>query len=201
MRLTTGIEVLDRRLAGGVPAGSLITLTARPDTQCELLLAELAENRETLYISTVVPESELKERFGDDSITVEYAEPESLLKNPHSYFDQIGAESNVIVDPVTALESIDRTQYLSFMNELKRNLRETDSIGLFYCIDDEENPPLRSLTLKRTDMVWRLYLSVTPLSIENQLVIAKFRGGRALQEPIRLILTDRVWVDTSQNIA
>ena len=87
------------------------------------------------------------------------------------------------------------------MNTLKRKLRETGSIGVLYCIDEENNPSLRSLTIKRVDTVWRLYLIVTTLSIENRLIISKFRGGSALREPIRLLLTDRVSIDTSQNIA
>ncbi|WP_049894593.1 RAD55 family ATPase [Halogranum rubrum] len=201
MRLTTGIEILDRRLAGGIPAGHLVVLTSQPETQNELLFRELSEHRETLYISTIVPQAEIEELLDSATTTIEYAEPESLLKNPDRYLDQVTSESNVIIDPVNALESADRAEYLTFMNKLKEKLRETGSIGLVYCMEEQENPRQRSLTLKRSDVIWQLYLLVMPLTVETRLVISKFRGGSALREPVRLLLTDRVSIDTSQNIA
>ena len=90
MRLKTGVEILDRRLGGGVPAGSLVSLVAQPDTQCELLLRELARCRETIYISTVVPEPELDDLLKTDTAAIEYVESDSLLENPNQYLEQIG---------------------------------------------------------------------------------------------------------------
>ncbi|PSP59844.1 transcriptional regulator, partial [Halobacteriales archaeon QH_7_66_37] len=40
-RLRTGIDVLDRKLGGGLPAGSMVTLSASPRSQAELFLYEL----------------------------------------------------------------------------------------------------------------------------------------------------------------
>ena len=40
-RLRTGIDVLDRKLDGGIPAGSIVALTAQPASQAELFLYEL----------------------------------------------------------------------------------------------------------------------------------------------------------------
>ena len=50
-RLRTGIEVLDRKLDGGIPAGSIVALTADPASQAELFLYELTATRGTLYLS------------------------------------------------------------------------------------------------------------------------------------------------------
>jgi hypothetical protein len=50
-------------------------------------------------------------------------------------------------------------------------------------------------------VVRRLDQTVTPDAVESTLVVSKFRGGRALTEPITLELTDNVRVDTSRNVA
>ena len=48
-RLRTGIDVLDRKLDGGLPAGSIVVLNATPASQAELFLYELTATRGTLY--------------------------------------------------------------------------------------------------------------------------------------------------------
>ena len=50
--LSTGIEVLDRKLGGGVPKGTIIALSALPASQSELFLYEMAAVRETVYLTT-----------------------------------------------------------------------------------------------------------------------------------------------------
>jgi RecA-superfamily ATPases implicated in signal transduction len=50
-RLETGIEVLDRKLEGGIPAGSIVVLSAQPASQAELFLYELTATRGTLWLS------------------------------------------------------------------------------------------------------------------------------------------------------
>ncbi len=51
-RLDTGIDVLDRKLDGGLPPGCIVAYTADPASQSELLLYELTAARGTLYLST-----------------------------------------------------------------------------------------------------------------------------------------------------
>lgn len=202
-RLSTGAEILDRRLGGGIPVGRMVALTAPPDTQSELLLSELARERETIYLSTVRPADEVRAELDTSGAAVEVTrvEPTELLDDPARCLDRIERQSNVIIDPTSGLELDDRDRYLNFLNALKARLRETRSVALLHCLDADDNPPLRSLTLNCADIVWRLHLLITTLSVETRLIISKFRGGSALREPIKLLLTDRVQIDTSRDIA
>lgn len=51
-RVATGIDVLDRKLDGGLPPGTIVAYTVRPASQSELLFYELTAARRTLYLST-----------------------------------------------------------------------------------------------------------------------------------------------------
>lgn len=202
-RLSTGSEVLDRYLESGLPPGTLVALTAPPDTQSELFLQALAGERQTFYLSAVRPTEEVVETLDlhHSELTVLQKDPEAFLTEPEASLEQIEPQSNVIIDPVNGFEAGPRGQYVGFLNALKEYLRTTESVGLLHCIDAESNPILRSLTLNRADLVWRLHLTLTTLTVDTRLIISKFRGGKAVREPIKLRLTDNVQIDTSRDIA
>ena len=54
-RLKTGIDVLDRKLNGGLPAGCIVALTASPSSQAELLLYELTAWSDRWVVRYSVP--------------------------------------------------------------------------------------------------------------------------------------------------
>lgn len=211
-RLTTGIDHLDRELEGGIPPGRMLSLVAPPETQSELLVKQMAIQRPTHYISTFRPEWEVKEELHDhlqksedpdlmgNELQVEYVSPDRLLETPQQYVADLENGSNLIIDSINEFELEDRTQYVKFLNAVKEQLWDTGSVGLFYGIEEPVDPPARSLTLKRSDVVWQLERSVTNQDITTMLVISKFRGGKALTEPVKLVLTDEIQVDMSRDI-
>ena len=211
-RLTTGIDHLDRELEGGIPPGRMLSLVAPPETQSELLVKQMAIQRPTLYISTFRPEWEVKEELHDhlqksddpdlmdNEVQVEYVSPDNLLETPGKYIGNLQNGSNLIIDSINEFELEDRAQYVEFLNAVKEQLWDTGSVGLFYGIEEPVEPPARSLTLKRSDVVWQLERSVTNQDITTMLVISKFRGGKALTEPVKLVLTDEIQVDMSRDI-
>lgn len=204
-RFSTGLQFLDRQIDGGLAPGSLLSFAAPPASQSELLLAELIRTRNTVVVSTTRPEEEVEawaptnEATGGLSVVTESAEP--LLEDPERATESLVPESFLIVDSVDALEVASRDRYLSFLNHLKRRLRETESVGILHCTDQAENPPRRGLTLHRADDVWQLEVLVLSRDIKTRLLVKKARHGRALTEPVPLRLTDRVQVDTSRRIA
>nr|WP_254837579.1 hypothetical protein [Natronomonas marina] len=131
---------------------------------------------------------------------IAYADPDADLDDVGSTISRVGAEQNPIIDPANPLERWDPQVYQQFLNRLHTYIRRTGSIAVVHChtVGDDLG---REVTLGIADVVRRLDQTVTPDAVESTLVVSKFRGGRALTEPITLELTDNVRVDTSRNVA
>lgn len=204
-RFSTGLPFLDRKIGGGLVPGRILAMTAPPTSQGELLLAELLTARRALLVSTTRTEAELDvwldaHKAADDVRTLS-SSPETLLETPSRVTDALSPESFLVLDPADDLEAADRDRYLQFLDHIKTTLRETDSIGILHCIDQERPPEQRSLTLHRADYVWQIETLVLSREIKTRLLVTKARRGRALTEPIPLQLTDQVRIDTSRRIA
>lgn len=212
-RLTTGIDALDRNLAGGLPPGRLLTFLAPADTQSELLVKQLAAEHDCLYLSTLRPKWEVEEEVSDfvqraladrsvvNNVKIEQLKSGDRLDDARQHIQDISDPSIVIVDSINELEDTETDRYVRFLDNVKERLWETGSVGVFFGIESQEVPKNRSITLRRADMIWQLRRSVSAQDIEHLLVISKFRSGRALSEPLKLELTDEVGVDTSRDIA
>lgn len=203
---STGLPFFDRKLDGGVYAGTLLALTAPANSQSELLLRELLTTRPTLYVSTHRPVAEVETWANAGAATppelsVTRDEPGTLLGDPGALASRVPPESFVVVDRTNALESASRGEYLAVLDELKAALVEQDSVGVVHCPEHAQSPPLRDLTLSRVDQVWQLEQLALSRDIKTRLLVMKARYGRAVDEPIDILLTDRVAIDTSQNIA
>lgn len=204
-RFSTGLPFLDRRIDGGFATGSLLALSAPPRCQSELLLRRFVRSRRTLYVSLTRPVSEVRAwadegRGSAPELTVIDPEPRTLLDDIGAVEGSLLPESFVIVDRSNALETADREEYLAFLDRLQETLRDADSVGVLHCSQRTPPPPRRGLTLDRADQVWQLELLPLSREIKNRLLVTKSRWGRALREPIDLLLTDRVQVDTSRRI-
>ncbi|WP_302080857.1 RAD55 family ATPase [Salinibaculum rarum] len=206
-RLRTGIDVLDRKLDGGIPAGSMVALTAHPASQAELFLYELTATRGTLWLSldrtaeavTMSMENTPAET-GDP--TVRHISGEAPLDNAGKLISALPETSNLIVDPLDVLESQEPpSRFRSFMNDLQNHIFNTDSLAILHCLDGRSVPPLRDTTEHFADVVFDLQTDATGDEVKNQLAIPKFRGGRAPSDIIKLDLVEEVSVDTSRDIA
>ncbi|MFT4884268.1 MAG: hypothetical protein ACI8U4_001782 [Natronomonas sp.] len=198
--LPSGMAPLDRRLRGGVPPGTLVAFTAPPETQSELVLEEVARANESRYVSTVRAPSAVAERLPEASVTGTTAE--ELLASPAEFLD-VPDEGCLVVDAVTALETTadgEEGAYRAFLDAAAGAAKEVNGVVLLHAHDPEREPPLRWRTLARADMTWRLSLVVNPMAVETRLAITKHRDGAALDEPLKLRLTDHVLVDTSRDI-
>lgn len=203
---STGLPFLDRRIDGGLAAGTLLALVAAPRSQSHLLLRQLVQTRATSYVSLLRPAADVEAWAAGGpgtpaDLSVTRADPEALLDDFSLVEAQHTPESFVVVDRTNGLEAAPRDAYLDFLDRLASLCRETDSVGVLRCADAVPEPPRRGLTLDRADQVWQLELLSLSREIKNRLLVTKSRTGRALREPIDVLLTDTVQVDTSRKIS
>ncbi len=205
-RLRTGIDVLDRKLEGGIPEGSLVALTADPASQAELFLYELTATRGTLYLSMDRTSEAVADaidraptRTGDP--TVRDVGGDAPLDNATKLVSALPESSNLIVDPVDVLERQDGPRYRNFLNELQNHIYNTNSVAVLHCLDGEAVPGLRDTTEHMADVIFDMDTEANGDRIENRLAVPKFRGGRALSDIIKLELAESVSIDTSRDIA
>jgi len=206
-RLETGIEVLDRKLEGGIPAGSIVVLSAQPASQAELFLYELTETRGTLWLSLnrtaeAVTESIATTPTETGDPTVRHISGEAPLDNAGKLVSALPETSNLIVDPVDVLESQEPpSRFRSFMNDLQNHIFNTNSLAILHSLDGRSVPSLRDTTEHFADVVFHLETDLSNDEVENRLSVPKFRGGRAPLETIKLDLVEEVEVDTTRDIA
>jgi hypothetical protein len=204
---STGVGYLDAQFGGGIPAGGIIALIAPPDAQSETLFAEFAAAEPLLYASTITSDTDdLRDRIGPShadpvDLQVEHFDPETLLSDPDECLESVPESTVLSIDPIDVIESSPTEQYLAVLNTLSARLREIGSIAFLHCLDGDETPSNRALTCKRADHVWRLRQAFHEDTLETKLVVPKSRSGDTVTESITLVLTDRVTVDTSRNIA
>lgn len=205
-RLETGIEVLDRKLEGGIPAGSIVALIAEPASQAELFLYELTATRGTLYLSldrtdAAVSNSVERAPTRTGEPTVRDVAGEAPLDNAAKLVSALPESSNLIVDPLDVLERQEPPRFRNFMNELQNHIYNTNSLALLHCLAGHDIPPMRDTTEHMADIVFQLRTEVNGDRVENHLAVPKFRGGRALSDIIKLELAEEVAIDTSRDIA
>ena len=205
-RLRTGVSALDRELEGGIPAGSIVALTAAPASQAELFLYELTAARGTLYLtldrtSDAVSNSIDAASAPTGDPTVRDVTGDAPLDNASKLIAALPEASNLIVDPVDVLERHDPPRYRNFLNELQNHIHNTDSLAVLHCLDGHDVPKLRDTTEHMADVVFQLETELNGDRIENRLAVPKFRGGRALSDVIKLELSSTIDIDTSRDIA
>jgi KaiC/GvpD/RAD55 family RecA-like ATPase len=205
-RLPTGITVLDRRLDGGIPAGSIVFLGADPASQSELMLYELTAARGTLYLTTARSDQAVRDALDRGSFrcgnpTVRAVDGDGPVDQAHRLVRGLPEDSNLIVDVVDVLERVDPTRYRNFLNELQTHMINTGGLTVLHGLKTTNTPKNRGITKHMADIVFDLDTTVNGSEIENRLAVPKFRGGRALEETVKLRLAEEVDVDTSRDIA
>mgnify|MGYP001048627507 CR=1 FL=1 len=208
-RRSTGLPALDREFGGGVPAGSVVALTADPASQSELLVRALAAVHETRYLTTVRPADSvarwLEEPTTDGATPtqiLDMTEQDDPLASVRREIRSIPSGGAVVIDSVGPLEAAARPRYRSLLCSLDTAVSKADGLGLIHALTtDEPRSKCRLLTEQVADVVIRLETTVTDATVENRLAVPKARGIGALDAPIKLTLTDRIVVDTSRDIA
>ncbi len=205
-RIPTGVTDLDRALNGGVPTGSLLTLSAQPDSQAELLLYTMSKSLDTYYITTERSRDTIRDTYNRIQIDagmpqIVEVDAESPLDSAGTRIELIPEDSLAVIDTVNVLEQCGYDRYRRFLNQLKTHMVNTNGIAILYALDGQFIPNNRDVTLNISDMVFDLQTTMEGGEVVNELAIPKFRGGTPLDETLKLELTTEVVIDTSRDIA
>ena len=205
-RLSTGIDILDRQLDGGIPPGSIVLLAADPASQSELFLYELTGVRSTLYLTTIRSDQAVRDAI--DRATGPVGTPtlrdvggNAPLDTANRFVRDLPEGANLIIDAVDVLEETEPARYRQFLNELQTHMINTGGLAVVHGMKGEAEPENRAFTKHMADVVFDLRTQIDGSEIEKRLAVPKFRGGRPPEETIKLRLGDRVTVDTSRDIA
>lgn len=202
----TGIQSLDRELPHGIPPGSLLLVKAQPDTQSELLLQSFANDSPSIYITTMRSKDAVEEQFENADFLskkpevygVDQSSPLDELKEHLASFPE---DCYIIIDSIDIIERQDKVRYQKFLTKLQEHMLKTDSVAILHGYKyDAEEPENRTITEGISDIIFNLVFEENSGEIETKLIVSKFRGGKALDEVVKIKLTDTVDVDTSHEI-
>ncbi|ELZ00801.1 RAD55 family ATPase [Natrialba asiatica] len=204
-RLETGIDVLDRKLDGGLPPGCLVAYTAAPASQSELLLYELTAARGTLYLSTERSEETVRHAVESSpsdvgNPTIRHVSSDAPIEETMQLIGALPDGANLIIDTMNILERTDTDEFISFLDDLKMQMLDKNGIAVLHCLQGDV-PANRTRTYHSVDAVFDLQTAVSGAELENHLTIPKFRGGGQPTEAIKLELVEEVAIDTSRDIA
>lgn len=197
MHVSTGLPALDGRLDGGLPAGSLVALTAPPDSQSERVLYACAGASPARYCSTFRPADEIRAVVGESAgdVPVERVRDDELLDDPGGTVEEVPEGGVLVLDTATELERAGRDRYRRALDVLKRRCRAADAVALLHCLDVEPAPMRRGLTLGRADVVVRLRHVGYPARADTRLFVTKNRRGPVIGEGLRLSFDGGVSVE------
>lgn len=132
--ISTGNQLLDGQLAGGLRAGDLLAIRAPPASQSEAIIHTLMKERPTLYISTLrqadavrndldrvaTPDMEFKVAFvgevanmggemvkkltGKRTLSNDYSSQTGPLDSVFEEIQSLGGRCNVVLNPTSPLE-------------------------------------------------------------------------------------------------
>ena len=228
-RLSTGLSILDRTLNGGIPKGSLVYFTAEPITQPEIFLFEFTTPRKTFYFTTDKSEENIKRHMAEldfsyeqieffdirkeyyDNIYVtstEHGEGERrLYEYIDSRLDYIYAtgESNytIIFDHFSFFIdlNIDIHALKNLLHKLYEMNKERDSTCILFVLKGVHDRRIETIFQNVCDVIFDVDVEKKGDKLSIKLSIPKIRGIPPVIDYIRFKVSDRVYIDTSRDIA
>jgi predicted ATP-dependent serine protease len=205
-RVRTGIVPLDRKLGGGIPVGQTVLFTAPSASQAELILASIATQHDTLYLTTERPvgsvETTLEQgRRRDGDVTVRTLQSDEPLAGLYQQLQQTTLPDVLVVDRIEPLEQRETEQLQTALETLARKAETTGTAIVLHGLTGNEGTTARERTTYMSDIVFDLRTEFDGNTLTNRLFVPKFRGGSALADPLSLELTERIIGDTSRDIA
>jgi hypothetical protein len=158
-RLPTGIPAIDTP-TDGVPSGSIIGVSAKPDARSERLLYALTStDRQTTYITTERSEQIILNQLRESDVAslspqpiIKHVDGPDVLEQVGLLIESLPQNSNLIIDSMDRLEQTDREAYISFMNTLSQEVHNAGAIAMVHMLDRSQTSRNRSTTTQFVDL-------------------------------------------------
>lgn len=228
-RLITGLEILDRTLNGGIPKGSLVYFGADAKSQPEIFLYEFTVPRKTYYFTTDRAPSHITRHMAElnfkwehiefidvhdeyyNNIFVSATEPgeaeRRLIEFIDSKLDYIyssgDASFTIILDSFSFLldMGIDVHILKRLLDKVYDLVIDQGSTCIMLTYKRMHSERLENLFQSACDTIFDIDVELKGDKISNKLSIPKIRSIAPLTEYIRFKVSDRIYIDTSRDIA
>ncbi|AGK61456.1 RecA-superfamily ATPases implicated in signal transduction [Archaeoglobus sulfaticallidus PM70-1] len=226
--IPTGIHLLDRRLDGGLPEGSLVCVYANPMSMPEAFLYQFASVRKTYYFNTSRPSEYIKQNmlamgfdpdvefidvfsqyylneYGHFIIEDRYRDKEifDFIEHQLNNILQDGKEYNVIFDSMSFFLKLDVSRGLKewLLNKLYIASKQTGNLFYIYVLKNVHPIDLVYTVMDICDVILDIDSERIGDKILSRLSIPKIRNKQPMLETFRFYISEGIEIDTSRDIA
>jgi archaellum biogenesis ATPase FlaH len=227
--LSTGVDILDRNLNGGLPSGALVYFSANPKSVPEVFLYELSTPRKTYYITTHKNPRYIKRNMKEldfDPLGIEFVNlheeyyhkilsgtadrPAAAKKLVHYMNDWLDCLKNdnddnftIIFDNFSFLVDlgIDTDSLKHMLDKVYDIISEGNGICYLMMVKGMHHESVENHIQYWCDVIFDIDLECKGDKIINKLTLPKIRGMNPITEYIKFKVTDRITIDTSRDIA
>jgi len=223
---STGIEMLDRYLSGGLPRGSVVLFSADPKSMSEVFLYHFATARKSYYFSTERDPKYIKQNILDFGLTTDnitfvdvygqYHKKSARSANNKSDKTIIRYFSNeleklkkhkdftCVIDTFSFFLELGSgySRMKELIDQVYNITKETDSVSYLYILKGVHNPKVVNTISNTCDTIFDIESERVGDKVTNKLLIPKIRG--MFPAPTQLIkyqIRDDIQIDTSMYLA
>ncbi|WP_290902146.1 RAD55 family ATPase [Ferroglobus sp.] len=227
-RIPTGITILDKRLGGGLPAGTMVCIFANPIAMPEVFLHQFASIYTTFYFTTVRPAKYVRENIESMGFDVDHIEfidvfekyylsetgafvVEDMYRDRNIFdfvdakLSEISTEKHVIIifDNLSFFLKLNVPVGLKewLINKIYVTTKNVEGLSYCYVIKNIHPKDLESLVIDLSDAVFDIDVERHGDRIVNRLAIPKVRNMQPITETFRYYISEGVQIDTSRDIA
>jgi archaellum biogenesis ATPase FlaH len=226
----TGIILLDRRLDGGLPEGSMVCVHASPVAMPEAFFYQFSTVAKCYYFNTSRPSKYIlrdMHLMGIEPNDVEFIDVYShyylneygqfIVEDRYrdkEIFDFVDAQLGRILeegedDFILIFDSLSFFLKLNvewglkewMLNKIYSITKETGNISYLYLLKDAHPPDVINKVLDMCDVIFDIIAEKIGEKIVSKVAIPKIRGGKAITEYFRYFVEEGVQIDTSRDIA
>lgn len=222
----TGIELLDKRIEGGLPEDSLVCIYADPISMPEAFLYQLSSERKTYYVNTSRPLQYIQRNISNMGFSVEdvgfidvfsqyYLNEygQFVLENKYrdkEIFDFIdqqlndlqGKDFNVVFDSISFFMKLDVSRGLKdwLLNKIYLLSKESRNLFYMYLMKGVHPIKITNMVIEISDVVFNIRTEEVGPQIKSILSVPKIRSRSPVKETFKFDIGEGICIDTSREI-